>query len=438
MSCQLPFELWIKIFYLSAYVHWEFDIPPLGAFDFAAAYPAKSSDDYDTSIQTKLSINLVSKRWNSLSKDLLYSHIIMRSEPKIFALAELLEASQKNGLGYGWWTRKLEFKREEMPKGRQEFSDDIRAICRILAQCPRLTHFTDSHTFQNERKNDILRTLVETSGESLRDISWLYGGPHIYDLGLLQYEGLKIQNLQLDTTLTMLNHGSPFEPDSLCLPYLRTLNVCITPYAISTIKRITRWELPSLQSLIVRFQNNAFIHPQLTPCLATLLQSHGPNLKSLEIYSDLDDLFALELDTLLRGCPNLQDLVMDLHTIKPFILDPQRSIQSLQRVGFTGVEAPVFARKLDLLAVHACNFSGPSFPAVRNIRLLDMEAGGTVNLSTGDTLSPAWWEQWQDMCESAGIRLEDKFGGKIRISLVEASTKYMGRIAFSQLLVAEQ
>ncbi|KAJ7740009.1 hypothetical protein DFH07DRAFT_965501 [Mycena maculata] len=375
---------------------------------FLPLYSTKSSPLDDPDIwQDRTTLPLVCRAWRSMTAQIVFEYLRIRSIPQLRAFVEHFEEAQDGSLPFqGDWVLRIDFKIPE-PLG-----DSESLVPRLLRLTPNLMIYVNQNGSdyrpETQTPSAVLEALAEHCGPSLRRLEWSHVGeaPAWCDLANLCQHAPNLRTLRLTW---IFSYEKPFRAKMLDLPFLHTLSLGLIPDPVDTIVELPMtWDpllnylasdremLPSLR----RFDVEVFptglrffkVHGAKIRFFRTTNWSSPPMLPStLPLLSNLDDLVltqSTEYVTLPQAHTTLRRIC-----IAPFM---EEHIMVPPRMFNSAVLRPLESVLLSI--------DSTKLPHLEEVRLRN--TGILVNLVD----EPAWLLKWAKRWSFRGVKFCDMHG----------------------------
>ncbi|EJD00420.1 uncharacterized protein FOMMEDRAFT_148220 [Fomitiporia mediterranea MF3/22] len=455
-SARLPVELWRMIFVFATRV--------VGGYDTSYASPFDVSDitngygvflkELKASHRTKETLCLVSRSWRKLARELIFEYLFLQDSYDWAMLAEALEESRqadaaRRGHGAGWYVRRIEINTQCWTQEKGV------AAARVIRCCPNLRVLTVG-AFEEigSVPMELITAIFESCPHAIRSLDWTcdIGPEQMIEMFCRMPITANLQSLfmcvQQDITLGQLSKLKAAGPISL--PHLHTIELVSPDFDPSVILTLMAdFDLPSLRQIVLCGQDDlADAHLFFT--------AHGPKLTTLEFdfagepnvespttippptYPTSDNLPERGPEMLLTRCPNLKELVLQVHWASEQALPghPQIERIGIRGLYFIGETRPrtteaalVLRSECDAEQRHIVNSLRTAFPVLVNrklypkvkaVRLLDFDQSRFRSVPWR-TSRVAFWAFWIRRFERLGIRLEDHAGELIELVFREVN-----------------
>lgn len=295
----------------------------------------------------KRSLVLVCKAWNILAAQYLYEYLVFDDEKLVRILAKTL-CNRTSGAGrsWGWWTKRI------------DISISLTSLESALRHFPNLVvvKFTHSQLHENAISSNVMRTIAQTCGPSLRVIYWAntHMPPHFHDLMNLLKSTPNLHMLCCPRIAALDSKQLDAQP---ILPALKIL-VLMTDHCREYYHDTNVMSFPSLRALIYNAGSPRFPHP-----LQPLLQVHGHLLITIAIHLTISSELWKDLELISRYCINLKRL--DLRLLRWNDLQPTLILPST--VTQFGIRSLVCGTATDYLKLfhYLCRINAPSMKVVQ-------------------------------------------------------------------------
>lgn len=396
--------------------------------------------------RTKTALCLVSKTWRYLAIHLMFEYLFLQKACDWLDLAKALEQSkEKDGSrgknGVGWHVKRIEINTRCWT---QELGI---AAARVIRCCPNLRVLTVGALEETGGiPVELIHAIFESCPNTIRSLDWAcdIGADQMTEMFCLLPRAENLQSLflcvQQDLDASHANRLDAIGPISL--PELHTIEIVSPDFDPSDVLLVmAKWVLPKLRQLVLCGQTElSFAH--------YFLEKHGARLTTLEFdyagESDLDPVSPDALpkhgpEMLLRHCPNLTELILQVHWA------PTQAIPGhpkIERIGLRGLHFPNLGSQsrnrgggLALRPEHdaeqravlqALKAAFPilvdraRFPSIKSVRLLDFDQSRFRSIPWRAS-GVAFWAFWVKRFERLGIRLEDHTGKLIEVIFREVN-----------------
>jgi len=360
-----------------------------------------------------LRIITVCRTWNEVLSELLCEYVVVYGSRDLSNMVERFEASKEaslasngNGLGFGAWVKRIDFRMHRHDKDLP-CAETTTKIIRLLQCMPHLEIYVNSNGRNTQapvRTHPlVIETLISCCGNSLKRVDWNFSEcPSWADLAHLLRGTPNLEALRI---ITIYGQSIPLPDSSLItLKYLRNFSLGMPnnapPYLphswdpLLSYLSVSSDQLPSLERLDINpFPSDIFFI------------IHGYKLRILRTNSaDTLPYLPASLDL----CPNLHSLVF------PPNLDIclSESHPSIERIGiFPLVECPVTAPE----RIYEAHVIAPMeeclimleqmfLPKLKLVKVRNV--GSLADVVDHPLLLQFWWRRWN----LRGVRFEDKMG----------------------------
>ncbi|CED84566.1 hypothetical protein [Phaffia rhodozyma] len=300
----------------------------------------------------------------------------------------------------------------------EEWEEDhpMELISRLIWKLDGLRMFLwDSTENLHSLPNSILHSLARAPcSQNLKDLDWFPVSRKNFDgFCELLMSAKGIQHLEIGEL-----HDHFFMPTTkqIVLPDLHTL--AISGDGLVTSILFSQASLPSLK----RLTHWSTFHPHALMTLIALLRAHGENLECLSLWSPTgrelisEEHFQLVTIDMLKSCPNLKFLELDIFAPHPLPLDmsPHRSIEHIS-LGLELLPTKEDRIEFDVSPMDQLvrSITKKSFPSLKSVHLLSADMSAVFDSAKGKTgwgMLPGWC-RW---AKSQGFDLKDGWGDVIR------------------------
>ena len=403
---------------------------------------------YHASMGFKISLSLVSKRWNALVKPFLYEFVWISRAHQAKALAHTLLLEFVDGAGSsGRFLRRLHIETSVLERCAPA---DLHTI---LEYSPQLMVYTDHHSVQRNRydiptdprcRPERLLSLLAHPRSQLRRLSWTNYDDQPFQERMSPLQQMRTMRLEyLELSSSSPNFRALF-PDPIsstsitgvvelpvALPALRSLKVSVDSDMFAAL---ATWDMPMLRNLSVVSADFSYTGQGFYQ----FLEAHGRSIRQLELghsssvveehYLTTPGGRATQEASLARLCPNVTEFICSAdvewhwespdwiapHVLLPYhprveliaIRDIDTRITDALGMGLTGDGSaaffPLFEQMSSLLRYEA-------FPALKYLRDLSVES----TILRAHRPHPAiekFWHRVLSHCQARGVWLEDHAG----------------------------
>ncbi|KAI0266447.1 hypothetical protein BC834DRAFT_874598 [Gloeopeniophorella convolvens] len=410
---------------------------------------------YYASMRFKVSLSLVSKRWNALAKPFLYEFIWISRALQAKALAHTLLLEFIDGAGSsGRFLRRLHI---ETPVLERCAPADLHTI---LEYSPQLTVYTDHQSVQRNRydiptdprcRPERLLSLLAHPGSQLRRLSWTNYDDLPFQQRMSPLQQMRTMRLEyLELSSCSPNFHALFsDPASSAgsagvvemhvqLPALKSLKVSLDN---GTFAALATWDMPALRNLSVVSADFSYTGPGFYQ----FLEAHGKSIRQLELGHSSSVVEEHYLTgpgrhasrgsfSLARLCPNVTELICsadaEWHWESPDWIAPHVLLPYHPRVELIAIrdidtrivdalgmglpvegDAPAF---FPLLEQMSSLLRREAFPALKYVRDLSVEST-KLRTHPPHPVVVKFWQRVLTQCQRHGVWLEDHDGVNITI-----------------------
>lgn len=330
----LPDDILIRIFTEFSLIEWTTDNLERGRWPWnpAMLYSRHLEKDNATHLKTKLSLSLVSRRFNELTTRLLYEFVRITSIQQMKALDHCLHHLPVLAVKIARYTKRLDIVPTKEPIVRSQNNDFAKLslqrvrpfhefAMRIWSACPNITHLTISILQETLPDESILTRAVRLHCSKLQVINWRYG-PEIEHLDFLASFGSNLRVFDLSSVAGLrFYYGAPKNVISLQMPHLHTLRG-----PISIICRdFQHFELPMLRTVIAEHDTVGALYKEENG--EAFFSKHGARIRNFITHSP-------KLGIKLSLLPNLRRLVFRVDDDLLSKAEHRQHNPSLEFVGF--------------------------------------------------------------------------------------------------------
>jgi hypothetical protein len=406
---------------------------------------------YHASMWFKISLSLVSKRWNALVRPFLYEFVWISRAQQAKALAHILLLEFVEGAGSsGRFLRRLHIETSVLERCAPA---DLHTI---LEYSPQLMVYTDHHSVQRSRydiptdprcRPERLLSLLAHPRSQLRRLSWTNYDDQPFQQRMSSLQQMRTMRLEyLELSSCSPNFRALF-PDSISrtsatgvvelpvqLPALKSLKVSVDNDMFAVL---ATWDMPMLRNFSVVSADFSYTGQGFYQ----FLEAHGKSITQLELghsssvveehYLTTPGRRATQDASLVRLCPNITEFICSAdvewhwespdwiapHVLLPFhprveliaIRDIDACIKDALGMGLTGDGGPAFFPLFEQMSsLLRCE----AFPALKYLRDLSVESA-ILRTHQPHPAVQKFWRRVFSQCQTRRVWLEDHAGMNI-------------------------